>query len=328
MAVTPPDWRIIAGRSDGGSGVGVPFREIPYGVIDGSNRTFRLSYTPLYGYVWIQLNGVLQDPFSSAAGTGAEFTLAGNIITYQVAPQPDDLHWVWYFRGGPAAAPRTPGRARYFAGPLSGDHLDWGTSILPITGDLSIGMWIKLESASTGWLISNSARFFEWPYSLFVSGSSGAWNITYRHTNSGDIDIAFPAALLNDKWYYIGISRDASLKTVTMYRGDESGNFSTVGTGTYGTNPASGGAFSPPHLYIGNAVTGDGNDHYLDGTVEEHYIWQRAIGAGEHSQAMVGSPPATDLVLACQMGDSPEIDTSGSGFSGTVTGTTLVTGHS
>lgn len=225
----------------------------------------------------------------------------------------------------PAAS--AAGVARYFAGPLFTNNIDWGASVLSITGDLSIGMWIKLDAASEGFLISNTARFYDWPYSLYVSGSSGSWNITYRHTNGSDYNIEFTAALLNDKWYYIGISRDTSISTVTMYLGQEDGTFTTVGSGTYAAPPANSGIFDPPHLYIGNAITGDGFNHYLEGTVQEQYMWSRAISSAEHQAAMGGSPSATNLVLSCAMGNNPEVDTSPSGLTGVVTGTTLVRGH-
>lgn len=328
MAVAP-DWRIIAGRSDSGSGVGVPFREIPYGAVDGTNRTFRLTYTPLYGYAWIQLNGVVQNPFQSA-GSGAEFTLAGNIITYAVAPQVGDLHWVWYFRGGPAATPRTPGRARQFENAGSdGDRVLWAPSggaaaILRYIDDMALGLWLKLESGSSGrWIMANCERLYSMTYGLQVSGTSDNWNITYQHEGATTYTVEFTAGLRNDKWYYIGFSRSGT--SVTLYKGDEDQNLTIVGTGIFVDAPNDSGFFGPPRLGFGVAW-GRSVDQF-NGTLEEHYIWHRAISAGEHAAALAGSPSATNLGLACQMGNNPEIDYSSNGYSGEVTGTTLVQGH-
>lgn len=65
----------------------------------------------------------------------------------------------------------------------------------------------------------------------------------------------------------------------------------------------------------------------LVGTVQQHYISSAIWSSADHTAAMEGSPPATGLVLACAMGNTPETDYSGNGGSGAVTGTTLVAGH-
>lgn len=63
------------------------------------------------------------------------------------------------------------------------------------------------------------------------------------------------------------------------------------------------------------------------GTAEEHFIWSRKLTIAEHQAAMQDQPSATNLLLECLMGDSPEKDISGNANSGPVTGTMLVSGH-
>lgn len=55
--------------------------EIPAGVIDGANPTFTLASTPVTGSVHLYLNGLRQRPTT-------DYTMAGNIITYDVAAKP------------------------------------------------------------------------------------------------------------------------------------------------------------------------------------------------------------------------------------------------
>jgi len=57
-------------------------KEIPYGQIDGQNKSFHLNKNPLVGSESVHLNGVLQDPVR-------DYTLSGNTITFIEAPLDD-----------------------------------------------------------------------------------------------------------------------------------------------------------------------------------------------------------------------------------------------
>jgi hypothetical protein len=59
-------------------------KEIPYGQINGQNKSFHLNKNPLVGSESVHLNGVLQDPVR-------DYTLSGNIITFIEAPLDDTV---------------------------------------------------------------------------------------------------------------------------------------------------------------------------------------------------------------------------------------------
>ena len=67
--------------------------EVPSGDVDGTNTTFTLANTPATGTVEVYLNGLLQAP-----GTGKDYTISGNTITFTEAPEPGDIILVSYIR--------------------------------------------------------------------------------------------------------------------------------------------------------------------------------------------------------------------------------------
>jgi hypothetical protein len=58
-------------------------RETPSGLIDGINKEFLLSHTPIMGSDHIYLNGLLQD-----SGIDEDYTINDNMITFNEAPYP------------------------------------------------------------------------------------------------------------------------------------------------------------------------------------------------------------------------------------------------
>jgi hypothetical protein len=83
-------------RADGSWGIpsatsgGTPVRETPSGTLNGSNKTFTLSFTPSpAATLWLALNGVVQDQ-------GVDFSISAAVITYTTAPKADDWHLAWY----------------------------------------------------------------------------------------------------------------------------------------------------------------------------------------------------------------------------------------
>lgn len=59
-----------------GGGMGDVIADTPTGTIDGSNRTFTLSFTPKTNAIWLNANGQPQR-------LGIDFTISGRIITMQ-----------------------------------------------------------------------------------------------------------------------------------------------------------------------------------------------------------------------------------------------------
>ena len=66
-------------------------REVPSGLINGSNVTFTLDNTPVSGSEQVYLNGLLQDP-----GAGNSYTISGSTITFLSAPLTNDEIHVSY----------------------------------------------------------------------------------------------------------------------------------------------------------------------------------------------------------------------------------------
>lgn len=60
------------------------FEEVPSGTVDGMNRTFSLSNTPIPGSLTLYLNIVQRE--------GVNFTLSTNIINFLVAPKVRDIN--------------------------------------------------------------------------------------------------------------------------------------------------------------------------------------------------------------------------------------------
>ena len=68
-------------------------RETPTGLVNGSNVTYTLAFTPVAGSEHVYLNGILQEP-----GAGNDYTISGATITYLTAPVSGDKIRVSYRR--------------------------------------------------------------------------------------------------------------------------------------------------------------------------------------------------------------------------------------
>lgn len=67
--------------------------EIPSGTIGGGNPTFTLANTPITGTVAVYLNGLRQ-----SEGSGEDYTISGNTITFVKAPRPNSVLLADYIR--------------------------------------------------------------------------------------------------------------------------------------------------------------------------------------------------------------------------------------
>ena len=65
--------------------------EIPTGAINGTNKTFTISQSPLEDTEEVYLNGLLQEP-----GTGNDYTISDDTITFVDAPETGDVVTVSY----------------------------------------------------------------------------------------------------------------------------------------------------------------------------------------------------------------------------------------
>ncbi len=73
----------IGGSGGGGSGNQLVSNEVPMGTINAVNTTFSLVNTPVVGSVRLFKRGLRQ-----YAGTGNDFTISGNIITFAATSIP------------------------------------------------------------------------------------------------------------------------------------------------------------------------------------------------------------------------------------------------
>ena len=313
----------------GGWGSGVWFSEIPKGLLNASNKVFTTSYN-IGLYPILVANGVVQSPDS-------DFSFTGNTITYtnnQLDATKNEWHRIWYWRGAKAV-----GQGRSFNG--TSDKLLWGNNnAWDIGGDLTLAFWIKIPSGSLnntdlggtlGCVImyGDASTGGNDSYKVFLSGHDNYWSIAAAHedVSSNQDSVTIAQGLKSNTWYFIGIVRNATAKTYTGYIGTP-GSTATLGaglSGSYTHTPASPGGVNLSVGYQWNS--GIGANLFLNATVEEHYIWSRQLSQAELQQVLRGGPPVNNLVLECLIGNSPEQDLSATAGSGTVTGTTLVTGH-
>lgn len=68
-------------------------RETPGGLVNGSNTTYTLAFTPTSGTESVYLNGILQEP-----GAGNDYNITTNTITYLTAPLSGDKIRVSYLK--------------------------------------------------------------------------------------------------------------------------------------------------------------------------------------------------------------------------------------
>lgn len=318
----------------GGGSTGVlVIRERPKGLVNGSNLIFDLTYEPdPPESLRLTINGVLADPLDG-------YSLSGARITYVSGCQPantTDEHLAWYFHGGvaPTIGPGT--LARLFDG---NDLINWGASAdFNISGDMSFGCWLKMSATSVvkGAIVAHgpttsNAEAYNHLYWLLSVGTSNAWDLLYYHeygaSGTGESH-TFDSNIANDVWRYVGFSRDATAKSIALYVGDGN-NITLVETWVF-TNSPTGGTHASNELVIGDTQGGTGGlgNVPFEGIIAEHMIWNRTLTQAEHVLAMQKQPPLSGLKLWCLLaGTSPEVDYSGNGHSGTVTGTTVVAGH-
>jgi hypothetical protein len=67
-------------------------KEQPYGSINSTNTAFQLAHEPVLGSEHVYLNGLLQE------GSGNDYTITGNTIVFEMAPQTDTrLRCTYYY---------------------------------------------------------------------------------------------------------------------------------------------------------------------------------------------------------------------------------------
>jgi len=220
---------------------------------------------------------------------------------------------------------------------LTGDGIDWGNSIsLFVSGDLSFGAWIKIDASgvsSPGTIaqrgVNGTTLDTVHSFALRVTGSPAPYSVGYFHDygngsfgeQEGNL---FATNLSAATWYYVGISRDNTAKTVSLYTGIQGATPVTliqVAGYTNQVNSAGGTSASCKFTVGYQAPTSNRLNNVAIG---QFVYFSRALTELEHSLVKACAPPVNNLLLwAKLLGVSPETDLSSSGFTGTVTGTTV-----
>jgi hypothetical protein len=99
------------GSSNATFGSGTWYGQVPRGTKDGSNRAFALDYTLGSPFTLLSLNGIVQKPPRDGAGTypGPDYAISGATLTYNIAPDASDWHYIWYINGTPPSTTTLPG---------------------------------------------------------------------------------------------------------------------------------------------------------------------------------------------------------------------------
>lgn len=236
---------------------------------------------------------------------------------------------------GGAAIPLIEGSANFGA-----------NSALYIQGDWSAGLWVNLPANAHGALLSmvdagSTDPSAAAPYVLTVTGGPGTFGIEYVHdygTTGGIVGhelLPFPSSIPANTWTYVGVSRDATAKTVTLYTSD-GGTITTVGTLSYSNTPGIEAGLA--ELTIGGFFYGSFSNtpnnslfYPAISNVASAYMWSGNLTSAQHLAAAQGTLASTGLVLDVgNLGATPPVSTTTTTgtLSSTLTGTTVVAGPS
>ena len=199
--------------------------------------------------------------------------------------------------------------------------------------DMSAGLWIKIGAGATagGVIFSRSCNIalpqpdeLWMTYGLLLAGASTAWDITYRHENSSAQTNTWDINLSNDTWYYLGITRDVTGKTVNLYYGTAASALTNPTAYTYTLNP-DGAATSTGLRFFKRNVCGGSTNALLDDVTVAHFgLWSRELTANEHVTWSGGRRPSGAILLEMPFTcDSPEPDWSGNNLDTSTIGSNI-----
>jgi fibronectin type 3 domain-containing protein len=174
----------------------------------------------------------------------------------------------------------------------SSGYVDMGDGVVSTLNDFTISTWVKVNTNA------NWARLFDFgsgtSYYMFLTPQSGSSTIRYAiKNNGGEQQINGPSALSAGVWHHVAVTLSGT--TGKMY----------VDGVAVGTNSSM--TIKPSDLgntwgnYIGKSQF---NDPYLNGSVDDFRIYNRALSATEISTLRNKTLPATPTGLTATPGNA------------------------
>lgn len=214
--------------------------------------------------------------------------------------------------------------ARFFNESAS-DAVSWDSPINPTSGALTVCVWARGQatSADVARLVHNRNSGTE-GWLLTKRSGTDRQKLGFVVASGGSLRVAGPSltSLSDDAWHFAcGTFQEGNAGFVRLYVDDMDTPEVSV-TGTFGTYTA--GALN---LCVGKAGPVDGN--HWKGAAAHLLVYDGLLGAGDRKAAKLGLLPRRDLLLLAAPlwgTHATEIDLSPNRHSGTVSGTSVVTG--
>jgi len=197
ISVIDKTGKLVSESSGGGGGGSTSMeyvsKEIPTGVVDGTNRTFTIEYLPIQYMEEIYVNGILQDE-----GSSNDYTIVGKNITFTVdaTPFPPDKVRVSYFKNG-NSLPGNFATSDIYTG-ISGENL--GANKVVYIDNGKVKLFDPMNSAIKGKVLGMTIM-------AALNNNVVDVQLSGFYQNSG-------LSLIKDNIYYAGIGGDLVLESV------------------------------------------------------------------------------------------------------------------
>lgn len=206
-----------------------------------------------------------------------------------------------------------------------------GTSVLETRSSYTLAAWVRVDPASTKTVtvLSQTAATtspFTKKFSPFILSYGGTWSLRVLAKDGSFREAAAPNSSPKGVWTHVVAVHDAVAKKVSLYL-----------NGILQAKVDAGEAWSADGpLEIGRLMHADNYVDYLDGSVDEVAVWQRALGGKEiadeakllTSESHAGVELVANWDAALGSGTSVPDTTSGYGKNLSLTGGATLDGES
>jgi hypothetical protein len=147
-----------------------------------------------------------------------------------------------------------------------------------ITGDHTISAWLRLETINGYYTILTANQEGLGLIHGKPGFLSGGGTLTFNNALS---------ALNTNTWYHIAMTKSGSTKTLYVNGSAQANGTDTSTSWGFGSN-----------VQIGRGSWADGANGYLDGDMDDHRVWSRALSASEISSLYAAGLTLTDGLVA------------------------------